>query len=223
SSVDTLYPPGQYAAFLTNHDQNRLMNDLGRDVNKAKVAADMLMTQPGVPFVYYGEEIGMQGAKPDEQIRTPMQWDTTPMTAGFTSGTPWEALQNDTATVNVATEDSDPNSLLNHYRDLIHLRAAHPALEEGKLIAVTSVSHNVYSFVRQSDTETLLVVINLSNAAVGDYGLTLKQGLNAGEQGSLIEGTDALTQPQIDANGGFSNYLPLAQLPPDSLTIIQFK
>lgn len=222
NSVDTLYPPGQYAAFLTNHDQNRLMNDLGKDANKAKVAADLLMTQPGVPFVYYGEEIGMQGAKPDEEIRTPMQWDTTPKTAGFTSGTPWEAPQNDTATVNVATEDSDPNSLLNHYRDLIHLREAHPALEEGKLIPVTSASHNVYSFVRQSDSETLLVVINLSNAAVSDYGLTLKQGLSASQQGSLIEGTGDLAQPQIDANGGFSNYLPLAQLPPDSLTIIRF-
>ena len=76
--VDQLYPPGEVATFLTNHDQNRVMSTI-RSVPKAKVAADLLLTLPGVPFVYYGEEIGMQGIKPDERIRTPMQWDSTPV------------------------------------------------------------------------------------------------------------------------------------------------
>ncbi|MEP6985713.1 MAG: alpha-amylase family glycosyl hydrolase, partial [Chloroflexota bacterium] len=61
-----LYPPNQYARFLTNHDQNRTMFELTGDVNKAKIAASMLLTGTGVPFIYYGEEIGMMGAKPDE-------------------------------------------------------------------------------------------------------------------------------------------------------------
>ena len=71
------------------------MSDLrGERRTRRKVAADLLLTQPGVPFIYYGEEIGMSGVKPDERIRTPMQWDSTDATGGFTTGTPWEPLQN---------------------------------------------------------------------------------------------------------------------------------
>ncbi|MEO8396069.1 MAG: alpha-amylase family glycosyl hydrolase, partial [Chloroflexota bacterium] len=80
--VNGLTPNGQYAAFLTNHDQNRVMGNLSGDVNKAKVAADLLLTQPGVPFIYYGEELGMSGTKPDERLRTPMQWDSPAPTVG---------------------------------------------------------------------------------------------------------------------------------------------
>jgi glycosidase len=51
------------------------MNQLSTDKEqKAKVAAGILLTAPGIPFIYYGEEIGMSGTKPDELIRTPMQW-----------------------------------------------------------------------------------------------------------------------------------------------------
>ncbi len=64
------YPPGQYAVFLTNHDQNRVMSEFRGDTGSAKAAATLLLTNPGVPFIYYGEEIGMQGQKPDEHIRT---------------------------------------------------------------------------------------------------------------------------------------------------------
>ncbi len=217
--AESLYPPGQYAAFLTNHDQNRTMNTLRGDANKAKVAADLLLTQPGVPFIYYGEEIGMSGIKPDERIRTPMQWDGTAHTGGFTSGTPWEVLQNDADTLNVAAETDDPDSLLSHYRDLIHLREAHPALAQGDFTAVDSGAKQVYSFLRRGDDETLLVVINLSGKPVSDYGLTLDAGAGGG-QVSLIWGSGDLTQPEIDADGGFTGYVPLAELAPYSLTVI---
>ena len=65
------------AAFLTNHDMNRVMSQLKDDENHAKMAAGILLTMPGNPFIYYGEEIGMKGAKPDEQIREPMIWSNT--------------------------------------------------------------------------------------------------------------------------------------------------
>ncbi len=219
--VDGLYPPNQYAAFLTNHDQNRVMNDLGGSTSKAEVAADLLLTQPGVPFIYYGEEIGMSGAKPDERIRTPMQWDSTATTGGFTTGTPWEALQNDYATVNIAAQTNNPASLLSHHRDLIHLRATHPALDHGDLTLVKSASRKVYSFVRHSDEETLLVVINLSGDAVSDYGLTLSSGLAAGTTAAPIMGAEKVDQPAVSSDGGFANYLPTAELPPYSLLVIQ--
>jgi len=89
------------------------------DAGKARVAASAMLMLPGMPFVYYGEEIGMIGAKPDETIRTPMQWSAKPG-GGFTSGTPWESPQSDWMTKNVAAQAPDPASLLNHYRRLIH-------------------------------------------------------------------------------------------------------
>ena len=82
------------ATFLTNHDMNRVMSQLSVDTNKAKLAASVLLTVPGVPFVYYGEEIGMTGVKPDEFNRTPMQWSAQE-NAGFTAGVPWEAVNVD--------------------------------------------------------------------------------------------------------------------------------
>ncbi len=212
--VGRLYPPGQYAAFLTNHDQNRVANALRGDDDKQKVAASLLLTQPGVPFVYYGEEIGMSGAKPDERIRTPMQWDATERSGGFTSGRPWEALQNNYADVNVAEQTDDPDSLLSHYRELIHLRSAHPALQTGTYTLVESGSRAVYSFLRQSEGETLLVLINLSKNPVSEYGLSLSASFS-GAQAALVAGDGTLAQP------GDSTYVPLAELAPYSLTVIQ--
>jgi alpha-amylase len=217
-----IYPPNQYAAFLTNHDQNRVMNEL-RDVDKAKVAATLLLTQPGVPFIYYGEEIGMMGAKPDERIRTPMQWSADEATGGFTTGTPWEELQRDAAEVNVAAQDADPASLLSHYRNLIGLRNAHPALQHGDYVPVDSESRQVYSFLRRSPDETLLVIINLSDDPQTDYALELEEGLSAGQTAALVEGAGDVTQPEINAEGGFAGYLPLPELAPFSLTLIELK
>ncbi len=165
-----LYPPGQYARFLTNHDQNRTMFELTGDVNKAKIAASMLLTGAGVPFIYYGEEIGMMGAKPDECLRTPMQWDATARTESFMAG---KGCKTNEATFNVVAEDGDPISLLSHYRNLIHLRNGHSALRVGSFTPLKSSDNKVYSFIRQSSDETVLVVINLGDTSVGDYSLSV--------------------------------------------------
>ena len=115
---DKAIPGHQYATFLTNHDQNRVMSQLGGDLNKAKLAAFFLLTSPGTPFIYYGEEIGMQGKKPDENIRLPMQW-TSDANAGFTTGHPWRAPASDFSSVNVEAQTGAPDLLLEHYRALI--------------------------------------------------------------------------------------------------------
>lgn len=67
---------GKYidAPFLDNHDRDRFMSLAGGDVAKGKLAAALLLTMPGRPFVYYGEELGMQGAGADERKREPMRW-----------------------------------------------------------------------------------------------------------------------------------------------------
>lgn len=214
-----LYPQGQYAPFLTNHDQYRLMQDQGKDPNKVKVAASMLLTGAGVPFLYYGEEIGMIGGKPDECIRTPMQWDDMAPNASFMAGKDCRTNQDE---YNVAVEDRDPNSILNHYRALIHLRNEHSALRVGAFIPVASSAKELYSYVRRSSDETVLVVINLSKKEITDYGLSLEQSDMSGTlAGSLLMGTGDVTIMQILDEGGFNNYKPIATLAPFSTTIIK--
>jgi alpha-amylase len=153
-------PDGRVATFLANHDQPRTGTQLDGDEADANVAATLLLTLPGTPFLYYGEEIGMVGDKPDERIRTPMQWSSQPG-GGFTTGTPWQPFQDDAGTRTVAAQDADPASLLNTYRRLIHARAAIPALQHGDFTPLQSGDPNVFAFLRQDGEQRVLVLINL--------------------------------------------------------------
>ena len=217
------FPTFEYAAFLTNHDQNRIMSQLVGNVGKAKVAASLLLTQPGLPFLYYGEELGLSGAKPDENIRTPMQWTADPATAGFTTGTPWRAPQDDIASANVAVQTGDPDSMLSHYRALIHLRADNPALTRGAFVPVDSSENALYAFVRQSDEQTLLVLINLSNDPVSDYTLELDEDgiLSAVSSAETLYGDADFALPTVTTEGGFEDYTPLETVPPFSTYIVE--
>ena len=171
-------PAGRWSPFLTNHDHVRVMTVLAGDRARARIAASAMLMLPGLPFVYYGEEIGMSGAKPDEQIRTPMQWSNAPGT-GFTTGTPWENPQPDWAVTNVQAQDGDPASLLNHYRRLIHLRHDHSALGSGDLIVGSASDPGIAAFIRRSPTETVLVVLNFAAAANPAVTVTLAAGSGA--------------------------------------------
>ncbi len=153
-------PAWRWAPFQRNHDQTRTMTALGNDTAGARLAATILLTLPGVPFVYYGEEIGMTGDKPDERLRTPMQWARAPA-AGFTRGKPWEALQPDSFTANVAVEDHASNSLLKLYRWLIRLRANGTALREGQLEPVDTGNESLLAYLRKDGSSRVLVVVNL--------------------------------------------------------------
>ncbi len=179
--LDRAVPDHRWAPFLRNHDQTRTMTELGGDVARAKLAASLLLTLPGLPFVYYGEEIGMTGDKPDPRIRTPMHWTLAPA-AGFTEGTPWEPLQPDSFSANVEVMNGDSTSLLSHYRRLIHLRAASPALAAGDFVPLTAGSPQVAAYLRRSRAETVLVVANLGESALEDVDLSSERGtLPSGE------------------------------------------
>ncbi|MBE2202114.1 MAG: DUF3459 domain-containing protein [Anaerolinea sp.] len=215
------YPSGLYGTFITNHDQNRVMSQLGGDVGKAKMAASLLLTAPGIPFLYYGEEIGMMGVKPDEDIRLPMQWCSDEPNACFTSGAPWRAPFKDYDTRSVALQEDDPDSLLNHYRALIHLRSAYPALAVGEWTLVESNPGRVYAALRHTDEQTILVLLNLGDRAIDEYSLNLAEGvLTAVANPTLLYGSGAIQPPTLNENGGFANYQPLPELPPHSTTII---
>lgn len=218
----TLLPVNATATFLTNHDIDRVMAQLGDDVNKAKRAATMLLTLPGTPFLYYGEEIGMVGKKPDEDIRLPMQWNGGD-NGGFTTGTPWRALNEDAATKNVAAHLADPNSLLAHYRTLIALRQSQPALRTGETFKMKSANRGVLPYLRAIDDQILLVVNNLRDEATADYALTLESGPLTPDQRYRVEplwGDGPFAEVTADAKGGFKNYQPTSGMAPGQTLIL---
>jgi alpha-amylase len=214
-------PDGQYATFLTNHDQNRSMSVFNGNVDKAKVAASMLLTAPGTPFIYYGEEIGMEGQKPDENIRLPMQWTTDLSTAGFTTATPWRAPGANMVRVNVAIEENDANSLLNHYRALIALRKGHPALQTGTLMLLETGNSAIYAILRHEADETLLVVINLGSQPISEYELSLMESplSNGSYPMDVIFGAGRAAPIQI-SNGKFGAYQPRPELAPSETLVL---
>ncbi|MBK8903995.1 MAG: alpha-amylase [Anaerolineaceae bacterium] len=218
------FPPNQYATFITNHDQNRVMSQLDGDEAKARLAASILLTGTGVPFIYYGEEIGMTGVKPDEDIRLPMQWASNGPKVGFTEGTPWRAAAADFPVRSVARQTDDPDSLLSHYRSLIHLRNEHEALRVGAWTLLEANSGRLYTFLRQTENETILVVINFNRNPVlaEDYSLETAAGtLDGAVTAVSLYGSSITGSPEVNGDGSFTGYTPIDVIPPQSTHIIQ--
>ncbi len=150
------------AIFLTNHDQDRIASIYGPNPGMLKLAAAVLLTLPGTPYIYYGEEIGMPGTKPDENIRKPMLWSEGEY-AGFSTAKPWNAPARVHSGLSVKAEAGDPDSLLSHYRRLIKMRNNHIALRRGGYQAVQFANKNIYGYLRRHDQQSLLVVHNFSD------------------------------------------------------------
>jgi glycosidase len=207
-------PDFNYAIFLTNHDQDRTMSFLNGDIGKAKIAATLLLTSPGTPFIYYGEEIGMQGRKPDEDIRLPMQWSAE-VNAGFSTVKPWRAPAADHQVVNVRMQEDDPTSLLNHYRTLIKLRMEYPPLRSGDITLLDTGNPAIFAAIRSSGKSWILILVNLQGTTISDYQLRLAEDILPGGTitPSLLFGSGNVSAVRI-SNGGFDGYKPLEELPP---------
>ncbi|MCB0705156.1 MAG: PKD domain-containing protein [Saprospiraceae bacterium] len=169
-----VYPHLQFGTFLTNHDQTRIIDALDYDFNKAKVGASIYLTAPGIPYLYYGEEIGQQGKKPDQFIRTPMQWTDRPQ-AGFTSGTPWIAINPNYQEINVSQEELDPNSLLTHYKRLIRIRNHEAVLRLGTFQTIPTNQETVVAFYREFEGEQIIVLVNIGAAPISTLNLDLSR------------------------------------------------
>jgi len=153
------------ATFIRNHDQNRTLSELDDDINKAKLACSIQMTFPGTPYVYYGEEIGMKGHKPDEYIREPFLWDE----AGKEKlQTTWEEAKHSTdqTVVPLSKQMDDPNSIYRFYKKWISYRNKSKALTYGTIEAWPIRSREVVNFFRQKDEERLWVFHNVSDVEV---------------------------------------------------------
>lgn len=155
-------PIGRMGTFLSNHDHfagPRIFNQLEGDLKAYRIATATQFLLPGIPFTYYGEEIGVDmstgAGNSDEQMRAPMPWNTDErvidavenkpyyMFGGFTRLTPekrrklFRPLPDNWKTANVATQEKDADSLLNFYRKLIALRKSSAALTLGGFQALS--------------------------------------------------------------------------------------
>ena len=225
AEVTAAYPPGGYASFLTNHDQNRVFDQVGRDLGAARAAATLLLTSAGVPFIYYGEEIAMRGRKPDERIRTPLAWDGSLPGAGFTTGEPWQDLADGLDEANIAVQTDDPGSLLSHYRTLIRARSDSPTLLRGDHRPVTVDSPKVYAIARHLGDETVIVVVNLGDEPVTAPSLSLDSGPLCGRlvAQTVVGATRGgpVVAPDVTADGGFSSWQPVESLDPWETLIVR--
>jgi glycosidase len=161
--------PAGMATLVSNHDWfagRRLYDQVGGDLARYRLVAATYLLQPGTPFIYYGEEIGLAGAanlSGDWQLRTPMSWTGDTVRAGFTTGTPFRDLSANVATFNVAAETGDAGSLLGFYKAMIALRKGRPSLARGDY--TPTVAANALAFTRTSGAEGTLVVLNYGTAA----------------------------------------------------------
>ncbi|HLA56568.1 MAG TPA: alpha-amylase family glycosyl hydrolase [Flavobacterium sp.] len=153
------------ATFLTNHDQERIMSAVSNDPNKAKMAAALLLTLPGSPYLYYGEELGMPGEKPDQNIREPLIWDVK---AKDKSRTKWmePKFTTDATVIPAAAQVKDKNSIYNFYKMFINLRNHSKALTYGELEPLAFGNPAVCGFLRTATDDTVLVLHNLSDAPI---------------------------------------------------------
>lgn len=161
---------------MGNHDKPRLATRFGRQA--ARATAMILLTLPGVPVIYYGEEIGMENvlispkhlkdigqkhwpAGPRDAERTPMQWSADKH-AGFSKVKPWLPVAGDYKERNVERELQDPTSLLRLYQQLLAVRKNSAVLTKGKYRPLNLNQKDVFGFVRSYHGKRMAVVVNFS-------------------------------------------------------------
>jgi alpha-glucosidase len=195
-------PPGGWPNWvLGNHDRPRIASRVG--AAQARVAAVLLLTLRGTPTMYYGDEIGMRDvAIPPDRLRdpagnrpgsfnrdperTPMQWDAG-ANAGFTAAEPWLPLADDFATVNVAAQREDSDSMLTLYRRLVALRRTEPALAVGCYTPVAATGDAI-AYIRSAGGRRFLIALNLGEQP---HELNLN-----GLRGEVVLGTHAYRDSQ---------------------------
>ena len=199
---------GLEANIIENHDEprgvSRFLPDYAQNPTGAKMLGTISVLLRGIPFIYQGQEIGMQNAvwnTVDEyndintidqyhtardagltdkealeacsrlsrdNARTPMQWNTQE-NAGFTTGTPWLKVNDNYTEINMETQDTDPDSVLNYYRKLIALRKS-PAYKEvfayGEFLPVYQNTSSFMAYYRKTENQRILITANFGKEAV---------------------------------------------------------
>jgi hypothetical protein len=186
NTITALYTPGKWGSFLTNHDQDRVYDVLGGDTLKLKTASRLLLTVPGVPYLYYGEEVGSSGTKPDPNIRRQIDWDV------------------------VEAQRTDDTSLWSTYRDMIAIRHKDTFYREGDYTAHASGALLTQVFVDADLTSSGIVMTNLGTSSISasDAGSTAWTRIGTALTGAtmIVERVsgDTLRAPLADAIGAMS-------------------
>jgi glycosidase len=149
------------ATLLSNHDNPRIMNEVKGNMDKAKLAAAILLTLPYTPYIYYGDELGMFGPKPDEHIREPFLWAQKDK-----AKCSWELNYNNKNTSTFPEQSSDPASIYNTYKSLIQFRNSNEVLTDGKLIPAPIIKTGILAYIRQNNGKQYLVLHNLSSSTL---------------------------------------------------------
>ena len=188
-----LLPADAWPAWmLGDHDISRVASrydDGGNGQARARVAAMLLLTLRGTPFVYMGDEIGQaDGEIPPDRVvdvdgrdpeRSPMQWDGSPG-AGFgfrltgepprvspdPSADPWLPVGSQAAAVNVAAQRDDPASMLTLFQRLIWYRKGSAALRGGDYRSLPDAPGGCYAYLRTAGDERLLVALNFTGQSL---------------------------------------------------------
>ena len=160
--------PSWISTVLSNHDAfagRRPMDQFGGNSAMAKLAAAMYLLQPGIPFVYYGEEIGMAGGdamSPDASLRTPMSWTDDAGHPGFTTGTAFRAPSANLRWNNYSAQRADPDSIFDFYKSMLALRNERPSIARGNYDRVVAIGTS-FGFRRSLDREETLVAVNVGS------------------------------------------------------------
>ena len=155
------------AVFADNHDCDRNMSIVDNK-EQGKLIANIYLTLPGNPFIYYGEEIGMMGEGQDEYKRMPFKWnedDSLPNTDWYYKMYGQKYLIGSSIPA-LDTQINDENSMFNHYKNLISLRKSSDALNDGAYESFKVDSQDVMAYKRESDDEAVYVFHNLSSQPV---------------------------------------------------------
>lgn len=152
------------ATFLSNHDQERVASFLDNDVKKLKAIANILFTLPGQPYIYYGEELGMLGRKPDERIREAFLWDERNKD---TARTNWQKpkYNTDSKVAPLAKQVTNEESLYVHYKKWIKQRKENASLGQISPINLEKWELNrqdVLSFKRTHPDQDTWILHNLT-------------------------------------------------------------
>ena len=168
---------------LSNHDFPRATVRYSQEKDSdqvAKLLGTFLLTLRGIPFIYYGEELGIRDNEPDtieemqdprgrlrwpeykgrDGCRTPMPWNNS-LKGGFTQGNPWYKLPLDYQQRNVENQEKDSHSILNHYKQVIKIRRNLSALRRGKLRVIGDDPH-ILAYLRTDGETEALILLNMS-------------------------------------------------------------
>lgn len=190
--------------------RRRLATLMDNDRRRIELMHALLLSMPGAPVLYYGDEIGMGDniwLEDRNGVRTPMQW-TGDRNAGFSSADPQRLVFPVIAdavygyqAVNVEAQERVPNSLLNWVRSMLKVRAAHPAFSRGSLSFLPVGPREVLAYVRAHGDESILCIANLSDAA----------------QAVVLDLRARIGQTPIEATGG--NAFPVVGTDPYRVTL----